>query len=104
MAKDTTTRILIFDAADQYEGFANRNESTPPVFNSKIWVETIRIESGATGGSYDIRHSDGGDPISGIITLGANEHTELTVGGYVQGLYTESFGSDGQILINTGMS
>lgn len=104
MAKEVTGKIWKFDAADQYEGWGNRNESTAPVHLSKPWVEFITIESGATGGTYDVRETDGGKPITGAITLGANAHTQIVVGGYVDGVYIESFGSDGQILVKHGQA
>ena len=103
MAKDVTHNPWVFDAADQYEGWANRDESTAPVFDTiKPFVDFILFESGGTGGNYDVRMSNGGQPISGIVTLGANSQFQLNVGKYVDGVYIESFGSDGQILVYHG--
>lgn len=105
MAKDvTSSSIWKFDAADQYEGKANTGEAVAPIFDVPVWVDWIQYESGATGGSYEVRVSDDGPPIHGPITLGANASLQLAVGGYLDGVYIEAFGSDGQILIKTGQS
>lgn len=103
MAKDVTGNPWKFDAADQYEGFRpEQEEATAPVFNNKPFVDFILIESAGTGGSYDVRDGDGGRAISGIITLGANTQFQVNVGKYVEGIYIETFGSDGQILVYHG--
>ena len=105
MAKDvTSSTIWKFDAVDQYEGLANVGETSDgaPIFNVPIYVDWIQYESAGTGGSYEVRVSDDGPPIHGPITLGANASLQLAVGGYVDGVYIEAFGSDGQILIKTG--
>lgn len=106
MAKDVTSGVLKFDAADQYEGVGNAAEATAPIYNkTPIFVQSIFIESGATGGSYDVRDTNGGRALSGIVTLGANATSgEIVIGDYVSGVYVESFGSDGQILVKTGGS
>ena len=102
MAKDVSGQPLKFDAADQYEGFANRNETTAPVFECPIDVDYILFESGATGGNYEVTESNNGPTISGIITLGANSQFSLPVGKYVPGVYMENFGTDGQVLVFHG--
>lgn len=104
MAKSVTTGVLKFDAADQYEGFANAAEATPPIYaESPIPVQTILIESGATGGAYEVRPSDDSAvTLTGIITLGANSSAEIVIGDYVAGVYIEAFGSDGTITVKTG--
>ena len=102
MAKDVTHNPWKFDAADQYEGWGNRNETTAPVFNSKPFVDFILIESGATGGTYDVRDTNGGNHVTGLITLGANAQFQMSVGKYLEGVYIEAFGTDGQILVYHG--
>lgn len=102
MAKVITHNPWVFDAADQYEGWANRNETVKPIFKNKPFVDYILFESGATGGNYDVRDANGGHQLSGIIALGANAQFSLPVGKYVDGVYIESFGSDGQILVYHG--
>jgi len=102
MAKDVTHNPWKFDAADQYEGFANIGEAVAPVFQHKPFVDFILIESGAVGGTYDVRDSDGGNPITGTITLGATAQFQLSVGKYLDGVYIEAFGTDGQILVYHG--
>ena len=107
MAKDVSHNPWVFDAADQFEGWANRNEAADAdgnvaVFQNKPFIDFILFESGATGGNYDVRDADGGNPISGIINLGANAQFQVSVGKYVDGIYIESFGTDGQILVYHG--
>ena len=102
--KDVSHNPWVFNAADQCEGWANRNVTgaEAAVFQNKPFIDFILFESGATGGNYDVRDSDGGNPISGIINLGANAQFQVSVGKYVDGIYIESFGSDGQILVYHG--
>lgn len=103
MAKSVVGPIWKFDAADQYEGWANRDEATAPIFDTvKPFIKVIQFESGATGGNYDVRESDGGRAVSGIITLGANSQYQMVVDRTLDGVYIESFGTDGQILMTAG--
>lgn len=105
MAKDVSTNPWKFDAADQYEGFANRNETTAPNFEVKPYVDTIVFEASASGGNFDVRVSNGGDPVSGIITLGANEQFQLVVGQRLEGVYIETMtDASGQILVYHGQN
>jgi len=102
VAKNVSNNPWVFDAADQYEGAANTGETVKPVFSNRPYVKYILFESGAAGGNYDVRASNGGDVVSGIINLGANAQFELNVESTLDGVYIESFGSDGQILVFHG--
>lgn len=102
MAKDVTGQPWKFDAVDQYEGWANRAAAVAPVFDTvKPFVDFIQIESGAAGGTFDVRVTDGGKPITGTLTLAANTSVQVNVGKYVDGVYMETM-TDGQILVFHG--
>lgn len=102
MAKDISHNPWVFDAVDQYEGWANRNETVAPVFEIKPFVDFILFESGATGGNYEVTDANDGNSLTGLITLGANSQVQVSIGKYVDGVYIDSFGSDGKILVYHG--
>lgn len=103
MAKDVSHNPWKFDAVDQYEGFGNIGEPAgEPVFSTRPFVDFILIESGATGGAYEVTDVDDGNTITGTQTLGANVSVQISVGKYLDGVYINQFGSDGQILIYHG--
>jgi hypothetical protein len=103
LAKDVSKNPWKFDAVDQYEGFGNIGEAAgEPVFQNRPTVDYILIESGATGGAYEVTDVDDGITLTGTQTLGANASVQISVAKCVDGVYINQFGSDGQILVFHG--
>ena len=105
MAADLTRNPWKFDAATQ--SYSRSATATVGNANSlstrqKVFVKRIVIESGATGGTYEVLDGASGKSLTGPQTLGANASTEVVLNSYVEGVYIGSFGSDGTILVYHG--
>lgn len=72
-----------------------------PKFPIPIFVRTIVIESGATGGTFEVNEKISGRSLTGSLSLAANSHEQIVVNRYVQGVYITAW-VDGQILIYHG--
>ena len=105
MAKDVSHNPWKFDAASQAEGLANASvvdaNLDPVVFPIRPYVDMIVIDAASAGGTYEVLDQDGGNTLTGILTVAANTLVSVPVGKYVDGVWIESFG-DGQILVYHG--
>lgn len=72
-----------------------------PRFPIQIFVRTILIESGSSGGTFEVHDKASGRSLTGTLSLAANSHEQIVVNRPVQGVYMTSM-ADGQILVYHG--
>lgn len=72
-----------------------------PNFPIPIYVKTILIESGSTGGTFEVHDKISGRTLTGALSLAANSHEQIVVAERIGGLYMTSM-ADGQILVYHG--
>ncbi len=72
-----------------------------PTFPVKIWVRTILIDAGSTGGTFAVHDKISGIPLTGTLSLAANTHEQVVLNRRVSGIYITTI-ADGQILVYHG--
>lgn len=70
-----------------------------PMFDHKIRVKSILIESGAAGGTFEVSDVSGGRSLTGSLVLPANDWVQIAVNQTVKGVYMTAI-ADGQVIVN----
>lgn len=99
MAKDVTGNPWTFDAAAQYEGFANRNETTAPVFAVKVFVQQIKIDTGDGGNVAIDTDSAATRQVVKADNTPANDTLWWPIDHYVEGLYITTLPTNATITV-----
>ena len=102
MAKEVGGDFVIFDAASQYEGWAHRAQSTPPLFLVKPYIKEAIIFGGATGGTVLITDIDSGETIIPSMEVAADEEQVYPINAWVDGIWTETIDSGIKVRFNLG--
>jgi len=105
MAINLTGQPWVFDAALQEyvrDAAATRGPVGSLDTKQKIYVDHIHIESGGTGGTYEVLDIVGGRSLTGPILLGADAEKTIIVGHRVRGVHISQFGTDGTISVFHG--
>jgi len=87
MSKDVTGNPWVFDTQGEYEGFANRAQSTAPVYTCKVYIDRIKVDTGDGG---DVAVDTDSTPTRRVIkadSTPADDTLEWPIGHYVDGIY-----------------
>jgi len=90
------TRVDVTDT-----GTGTHTLSMLPLFNHRLFVKTIVIDAGATGGTFEVSDASGGRSLTGALSIAANSHEQIVVDEFVEGVYMTSL-ADGQVLVYLG--
>ena len=99
MAKKVDNNPWTFDAADQYEGWANRAQSTKPVFEVKPYISRIKIDTGNGG---DILITTDGTDANEVVkadSTPANDTLEWPIQKRVDGIYIDTLPTNATIQV-----
>ena len=102
MAKEVEGDSVIFDAASQYEGWAHRAQSTPPLFLVKPYIKEAIIYGGATGGTVLVTDIDSGNTIIPSLEVAADEEQVYPINQWYDGIWVETLDSGIKVRFNLG--
>jgi hypothetical protein len=102
MAKEITGQPWVFNAAGEFEGYANNAELdgnlNGPHFPTRIFVQRFKIDTGA-GGDVLINDSNGGNEILKADSTPANDTLEWPINSWVKGLYIQTLPANATIQV-----
>ncbi len=102
MAKEVEGDMIIMDASGQYEGWAFRNNATPPVYPIKLYIKDITVFGGAAGGTVHITETDSGPTILPSFATAADLEQNYPINRYVDGIWAETISDGVKVQFNCG--
>jgi hypothetical protein len=99
MAKKVDNNPWVFDAADQYEGFANLAQSTKPNFGVKPYVQRIKVDTGAGGDVLITTDGTDANVVLKADATPADDTLEWPIGARVDGIYIDTLPTNATIKV-----